>query len=147
MYPQLREGAWLIIDDIHIPTVCRFFEFLKEEEMFMLVQVVRTTAIFRRTAAPVFSPVSDGWWLQRYNANRFPVVVDASTSSADTPTNSGAADGDAKEALRVSLARLESEVAKLQEQVAWWQHVAEERRLKRRIERRLGRLGIRLGRD
>ena len=33
----------------------------------VLVEVVEQTAFFRRTAADVFHPLCDGWWLQKYN--------------------------------------------------------------------------------
>lgn len=72
-YPHLDRDALLIVDDIHIPTIFRLFEFLNEEEMFDRLGVIRTTAFFRRNDAPTFSPVQDGWWLQAYNKRRFPV--------------------------------------------------------------------------
>ena len=75
-YPRLREGSILVVDDIHIPTVHNLFRFLSDEEMFDLVEVVDHTAFFRRSAALTFPPHGDGWWLQRYNAARFPVTVE-----------------------------------------------------------------------
>jgi len=48
IYPHLAEGALLVIDDIHIPNIKNMFDFLCSEEMFILVEVVNTTAIFRR---------------------------------------------------------------------------------------------------
>lgn len=71
VYPQLATGALLVVDDIHIPTVTRLYDFIREDEMFSLVEVIGTTAFFRRTSAPTFSPVLDGWWLQAYNKKRF----------------------------------------------------------------------------
>ena len=68
LYPQLETGALLIVDDIHIPTVHNLFEFLRRDAMFQLNEVVRTTAFFTRTSAPVFDPCGDGWWQQKYNA-------------------------------------------------------------------------------
>jgi hypothetical protein len=73
LYPHLRPGALLIIDDVHIPTVRRLYEFVREDEMFEPVTVVRTTAFLRRTDAPAFSQTGDGWPEQRFNARRFPV--------------------------------------------------------------------------
>ena len=73
IYPHLAEGALLLVDDIHIPTITNLFNFLKEEVMFELLEVVLTTAFFRRTCAPLFSPTGDGWWLQAYNRKHFPV--------------------------------------------------------------------------
>ncbi len=43
--------------------------------MFELVEVVDTTAFFRRTTAETFDPYCDGWWLQKYNAAHFPVSL------------------------------------------------------------------------
>jgi len=72
VYPHLLEGALLIIDDIHIPVVHWLFEFLSEDPMFELLGVAGTTAIFRRTSAPLFDPLCDGWFEQAYNVRRFP---------------------------------------------------------------------------
>jgi len=73
-YPHLETDGLLIVDDIHIPTIYRLFEFLSEDEMFTTLAVVNTTAFFRRTARPLFDPLQDGWWLQAYNKARFPAV-------------------------------------------------------------------------
>ena len=45
----------------------------KEEEMFQFVETVDKSAFFVRTAAPLFDPFLDGWWLQGYNKKRFPI--------------------------------------------------------------------------
>jgi hypothetical protein len=71
LYPQLEEGGLLILDDIHIPTIGQLYEFVKEDDMFKHISNVGTTAFFRRTAAPLFDPLGDGWWLQKYNSRRF----------------------------------------------------------------------------
>jgi hypothetical protein len=71
LYPQLDRDALLIVDDIHIPTVGNLFDFISADEMFALQEVVETTAFFRRTNAPTFSPIGDGWWNQRYNKRAF----------------------------------------------------------------------------
>ncbi len=73
LYPQLSEGALLILDDIHIPTIFNLFAFIREDQMFEFVEVVETTAFFRRTGKQLFDPYGDGWWLQKYNSKRFPV--------------------------------------------------------------------------
>lgn len=75
LYPLMEEGGLLIVDDIHIPTIRNLFNFLKEENMFELVEVVQQTAFFRRTSAELFNPFGDGWWLQPYNKTRFPMSV------------------------------------------------------------------------
>lgn len=67
IYQHLAEGAILIVDDINIPTVYNMFCVLREDEMYRLDEVVHTTAFFVRTGAPLFDPIADGWWLQKYN--------------------------------------------------------------------------------
>lgn len=69
IYPHLAEGAWLLIDDVQIPTIHNLFMFLKDEAMFRFVTRSGDTAFFRRTSAPVFCPEGDNWWTQRYNIN------------------------------------------------------------------------------
>lgn len=69
IYPHLETGALLIVDDIQIPTIRNLAQFLKADDMFELVEVVEQTAFFRRTAADVFHPLCDGWWLQKYNTS------------------------------------------------------------------------------
>ena len=71
LYPHLDEGALLIVDDINIPTIGHLCDFLKEEEMFRLLEIVDKTAFFERTAAPLFDPYCDGWWEQKYNSRRY----------------------------------------------------------------------------
>ena len=73
IYPQLEENSLLIIDDIQIPTIHHLFDFLKEDDMFSLIDVVENTAFFVRTNALTFATTEDGWWLQNYNKKRFPV--------------------------------------------------------------------------
>ena len=67
LYPHLDVGALFILDDIHIPTVHNLFQFLRQDAMFELDEVVERTAFFTRTNAPVFDPVGDGWQEQNYN--------------------------------------------------------------------------------
>jgi hypothetical protein len=71
LYPHLDRDALLIVDDIHIPTISHMFDFIRADEIFALQEVIETTAFFRRTSAPAFSPFGDGWWTQRYNARAF----------------------------------------------------------------------------
>ena len=75
LYPQLAPGALLVIDDVHIRAVNDLFRFLRAEAMFSLVEVVHTTAFFRRTDAPRFDPFQDGWWEQRYNLRSLPPLA------------------------------------------------------------------------
>ncbi len=55
-YPHLDVNALLVIDDIHIPTICRLFEFLREDEMFDFLEIVHTTAFLRRNQARCSTP-------------------------------------------------------------------------------------------
>ena len=75
LYPHLADNGLLIVDDIHIPTIFQLFSFLADDSMFDLLSVVGTTAFFRRTAAPLFDPLQDGWEHQRYNQRRFPILA------------------------------------------------------------------------
>ncbi|MCM3881631.1 MAG: class I SAM-dependent methyltransferase [Vicinamibacterales bacterium] len=70
-YQRLDEDGLLIVDDIQIRSVNNLYEFLRADDMFRLMEVVENTAFFRRTAAPTFSPVGDGWWTQGYNRRDF----------------------------------------------------------------------------
>lgn len=73
LYPHLHENSLLVLDDIHIPTIYQMFCVLREDSMFDLLEVCGYTAVFRRTAAPTFSPTGDNWWTQPYNTRRYPV--------------------------------------------------------------------------
>lgn len=75
LYPHLAPGALLVVDDVHIRSVNDLFRFLRVDAMFTLLEVVETTALFRRTDAPAFDPLGDGWWLQRYNDLRLPPLA------------------------------------------------------------------------
>lgn len=66
-YPHLDTGALLVVDDIQIPGIHNLFNFLRADRMFRLEEVVRTTAFFTRTEAPVFDPFGDEWEQQGYN--------------------------------------------------------------------------------
>ena len=67
LYQHLETGALLVVDDIQIPTINNLFDFLKNDQMFVLDEVVDTTAFFTRSDAPTFCPIGDSWWDQRYN--------------------------------------------------------------------------------
>lgn len=72
-YPHMAPGALLVVDDVHIRAVNDLFRVLRADAMFELIDVVRTTAFFRRTSAPALDPTGDGWWLQRYNLKLLPL--------------------------------------------------------------------------
>jgi hypothetical protein len=65
LFPHIRLGGWIVIDDIQIPSVYELFRFLREEPSVVLEDVVMRTAFFRRTEAA--EPGPDGWRLQRMN--------------------------------------------------------------------------------
>jgi len=69
-YPLVKQGGLLIIDVVQIATIGQLADFLQEDDMWELVELVRTTAIFRRTDVPVFTTVGDDWWTQKYNQRR-----------------------------------------------------------------------------
>lgn len=75
-YPHLKTDGLLVVDDIHIPTISRLADFLSEDAMFEKVEFIGSTAIFRRTDAPVFDPLGDGWWAQDFNRRRADFLKD-----------------------------------------------------------------------
>lgn len=66
-YPHIKQGGILIIDDINIPTIKRMVEIIKCDAMFAEIDVIGKTMFLRRTDAPLFDPLADGWWEQAYN--------------------------------------------------------------------------------
>lgn len=74
LYPHIKAGGILILDDVNIPTIGRLADFIYEDEMFEFFALVESTALFRRTAAPLFDPCGDGWWEQRFNRRRISQV-------------------------------------------------------------------------
>lgn len=65
LFPRVRVGGWLVLDDIQIPSVYALFDFLKRESSVTLEEVVVRTAFFRRIKVVEFGP--DGWALQGIN--------------------------------------------------------------------------------
>jgi hypothetical protein len=65
LFPRIRIGGWLVIDDIQIPSVYELFRFLKREPSVVLEEVAVRTAFFRKASAAEHSP--DGWALQGMN--------------------------------------------------------------------------------
>jgi precorrin-6B methylase 2 len=65
LFPWIRLGGWLVVDDIQIPSVYEMFDFLRKESSVVLEDVVVRTAFFRRAGAVEHSP--DGWALQGIN--------------------------------------------------------------------------------
>ena len=67
VYPHISTGGVLAIDDIQIPTIGNMFQFLRADAMWELLEVVDSTAFFRRTAAALIDPFGEGWTQQDYN--------------------------------------------------------------------------------
>ena len=65
LFPRIRIGGWLVLDDIQIPSVYELFRFLKQESTVRLEEVVVRTAFFRRVSTAEHGP--DGWTLQGMN--------------------------------------------------------------------------------
>ncbi|HVR06238.1 MAG TPA: class I SAM-dependent methyltransferase [Solirubrobacteraceae bacterium] len=70
VYPHLKPGALLVLDDVQIPTLANMYEFLRADRMYDELEVVDDCAFFRRTTAPALDPYGEGWWLQDYNRRR-----------------------------------------------------------------------------
>jgi precorrin-6B methylase 2 len=65
LFPRIRLGGWLVMDDIQIPSVHELFDFLRKEPSVVLEEVVVRTAFFRRVGAAEHGP--DGWETQGIN--------------------------------------------------------------------------------
>ncbi len=65
LYPRIRPGGWLVVDDIQIPSVYELFRFLEKESSVVLEEIAVRTAFFRRLSATGYGP--DGWALQGMN--------------------------------------------------------------------------------
>ena len=65
LFPAVRLGGWLVVDDIQIPSVYELFSFLRKESSVVLEEVAVRTAFFRRVGVSELGP--DGWALQGIN--------------------------------------------------------------------------------
>ena len=70
LFPMIRVGGWMVIDDIQIPSVHELFRFLKSDPSLRLEEIAVRTAFFRRVSAVDSGP--DGWALQ--GINRQPIL-------------------------------------------------------------------------
>jgi hypothetical protein len=75
-YPHIRNDGFLIVDDVHIPTIARMADVIAEDEMWETAGVFGTTAVFKRTDAPTFFRYGDGWEVQYFNRRRIPQFTD-----------------------------------------------------------------------
>ncbi len=74
VYPQIRSGGMLVVDDVHIPSITNLYRFLSADAMWRELEVVENTAFFARTDAPEIDPYGEGWWLQGFNTPRRPTL-------------------------------------------------------------------------
>lgn len=65
LFPRIKTGGWLVVDDIQIPSVYELFRFLRKESCVALEEVAIRTAFFRKVRA--FEHAPDSWALQRMN--------------------------------------------------------------------------------
>lgn len=65
LYPKVRAGGWLVLDDLQIRSVYELFEFLRQEPEWVLEEVAVRTAFFRRLRVAQRGP--DGWEFQGMN--------------------------------------------------------------------------------
>lgn len=65
LFPQVKVGGWLVLDDLQIPSVHELFHFLRREPALVLEEVTLRTAFFRKTAEFDYGP--DGWQQQGIN--------------------------------------------------------------------------------
>jgi precorrin-6B methylase 2 len=65
LFPHIKVGGWLVVDDIQIPSVHDLFRFLSRESTVALEEVIVRTAFFRRIKLLESSP--DGWEWQEMN--------------------------------------------------------------------------------
>jgi hypothetical protein len=65
LYPRLKVGGWIVIDDIQIPSVYELFRFLRRDPQVLFEEVVVRTAFFRRVR--VLDKTPDGWQFQTIN--------------------------------------------------------------------------------
>jgi predicted O-methyltransferase YrrM len=72
LYPLLKEGSILIIDDIHIPNIGHMYDLLRSDRMYDEIGVFASTGVLRRTGVEGVPPDGDHWWEQHYNVVNFP---------------------------------------------------------------------------
>ena len=65
LFPQVRVGGWVVLDDMQIPSVYELVRFMRMESSMVLEEVAVRTAFFRKIRERDFGP--DGWQHQGIN--------------------------------------------------------------------------------
>jgi precorrin-6B methylase 2 len=65
LFPQVRAGGWVVLDDIQIPSVYELVRFMRMESSLVLDEVAVRTAFFRKIRESDLGP--DGWQHQAMN--------------------------------------------------------------------------------
>ncbi len=65
LFPHVRPGGWIVLDDIQIPAVHQLFRFMTKEPSLLLEEVKIRTAFFRKLRESGSGP--DDWQLQGIN--------------------------------------------------------------------------------
>lgn len=68
LFPQVRVGGWLVLDDIQIPSVYQLVRFLRLEPFLVLEEIAVRTAFFRKKRECDWGP--DGWQHQGMNRHK-----------------------------------------------------------------------------
>lgn len=76
LYDKLKVDGILIIDDVHIPSIGKMYDVLREDRMYEEIGVFSTTGLLRRTAIEGVPNDGDHWYEQSYNYSRFPLAMD-----------------------------------------------------------------------
>ncbi len=76
LYPFLKKGGVLIVDDIHIPSIGNMFDTLRSDRMYDELGVFGTTGVLRRTHIDAVPADGDHWYEQNYNYSKFPLSMD-----------------------------------------------------------------------
>jgi len=76
LYSRLKPGGILILDDVHIASIGRMYDILREDRMYDDIGVFSTTGLLRRTTLKGVPADGDHWYEQNYNVRRFPLSME-----------------------------------------------------------------------
>jgi len=65
LFPYVKEGGWVVLDDVQIPSVHELVRYLRLESCVVLEEVAVRTAFFRKVREQEIGP--DGWQHQGMN--------------------------------------------------------------------------------